>query len=405
MRVLIINSVCGVKSTGRICTDLLHMLEKNKENALIAYGRECADDYKSKAIRIGNSYSVKLDALITRLFDNAGLNSIEATKQLLKVMEKYNPDIVHIHNLHGYYLNYEMLLYYLCKRNIPTVCSMYDCWLFTGHCTHFDYIGCEKWKMVCQNCPQKKEYPKSIFLDNSKKNYIRKKNLLTNCDNITYVVPSKWLKEMVACSFLSSKPIEILPNGIDLKCFKITDSNIKQQYSIENKKLILAVASDWNQMKGYEYLFDIAKVLDNETVMVVIGASDTQISEFPSNVIGLKRTNSKEELAAWYSAADVFVNPTLQETQGLTNIEALACGTPVVTFSSGGSSECIKDGCGKIIARGDIEGFCNSIKEVLASHERIDPVFISNSVSHYDEKKCNNQYYQLYKKILERNNR
>ena len=306
---------------------------------------------------------MKLHALQSRIFDNSGFARKRATKKFIEWVKEYDPDLIHLHNIHGYYINMEVLFEYLKQSQKPVVWTLHDCWAFTGHCSHFDRINCNKWKTQCKNCPQKKSYPKSLFFDRSEKNYFEKKQLFSAIENLTIVTPSKWLAELVQHSFLKEKRIHVIPNGIDLNQFKPTESDFRIRYGLENKKIVLGVASAWGQSKGLYDFYKLAQLLDNCYQIVLVGLTEKQKKELPNNIVGITRTNSVRELAEIYSAADVFVNPSIQETMGLTTVEALACGTPVVVYDKTAVPETIQGAdAGIIVKAGDIVAVANAIQ-------------------------------------------
>lgn len=364
MRILQINSVCGVGSTGRICTDLAKLLEENGHECKIAYGRkEVPACYEKYSVRIGNELDVKIHAMQSRLFDCSGLGSGSATRKFIKWIKEYDPDVIHIHNLHGYYINIEVLFEYLksCEKKI--IWTLHDCWAFTGHCSYFDFAECSKWQKICFECPEKKSYPKSAFLDNSRKNYLLKKALFTGIKDLTIATPSKWLAEKVEQSFLKEYPIKVINNGIDLQIFKPTYGNIAEKYNVKNKKVILGVANVWDKRKGLNDFINLVKNLDKEYKIMLVGLNRKQISELPENIIGIERTDNVEELAELYTQAYVFLNPTYEDNFPTVNIEALSCGSPVITYKTGGSPEIIDEKCGFIIDKMDINGLYNGIKQ------------------------------------------
>lgn len=364
MRVLQINSVCGIRSTGRICTDIADVLCENGGECKIAYGRESVPEkYSEIAVRIGNDTDVKLHALASRVFDTSGFHSKCATKALLKYIDEYSPDIIHLHNIHGYYLNVEMLFEYLKKRDIPVVWTLHDCWSFTGHCSHYESVRCEKWRSGCYSCPQKGEYPASLFIDGSKRNYERKKAAFCGVKNLTVVTPSEWLAAEVRTSFLGEYKVVAIPNGIDTEIFKPTASDFRERYGLENKKIILGVATAWSQSKGLNDFIGISQLLDDRYKIVLVGLTDEQIAGVPQNIISIKRTNSAVELAEIYTAADVFVNLTYNDTYPTVNLEAQSCGTPVLTYRTGGSPESVPDE--NVVAQRDLGAVVEMIDKVL----------------------------------------
>ncbi|AMW31976.1 glycosyltransferase [Fervidobacterium islandicum] len=340
MRVLQINSVCGVGSTGRIMLQVHNTLKEKGHESYLAYGRKPVRNCE-EAIRIGNDLDVYSHVLLTRMFDLHGFGSKKATKEFVKTLEKINPDIIHLHNIHGYYLHIEVLFDFLKRYDKPVVWTLHDCWAFTGHCAHFLYARCDKWKTGCYSCPEKKAYPKSVFLDNSKSNYQRKRKIFTGVRNMTLVTPSQWLAGLVKESFLAEYPVKVIPNGVDVSIFKPTPSDFRKRFGLANKFVILGVANVWDRRKGFDYFLELSKYLSDDEVIVLVGVSDKQIKMLPRNVIGIKRTSLAKELAEIYTAADVFFNPTLEDNYPTVNLEAQACGTYVITFDSGGSSETI----------------------------------------------------------------
>lgn len=341
MRVLMINSGSGVRSTGRICTDLASELIKNGHDAKVGYARgNVPEKYRPISIRIGSSFQVYKQALMTRIFDSEGFGNKRSTGEFIKWVKDYDPDIVHLHNIHGYYLNSELLFNYLKESNKPVIWTLHDCWSFTGHCAYFDYIGCEKWKTGCHNCQLKKEYPGSLFLDNSKHNYIKKKEIFSNLKNMTIVTPSCWLAGLVKQSFLANYNIQVIRNGINTDVFKPSVSNIRSKLGIGDRIMILGVAAIWNQRKGLSSFIELRSLLPKERyAIVVVGLTSKQVDSLPAGIVGIEETENISELVELYSAADVFVNPTLEDNYPTTNLEAIACGTPVVTYNTGGSPE------------------------------------------------------------------
>ncbi len=397
MKVLQINSVCGIRGTGRICTDIADILTQNGHDCKIAYGRETVpDEYKKYAVRIGSDLSVKIDAIKSRIIDNAGFNSVCATKKFVKRIEEYNPDIIHLHNIHGYYLNVEILFDYLKKADKPVVWTLHDCWTFTGHCAYFDFVGCDKWLKGCEICPQKHEYPASLFADSSYKNYIRKKHIFTGVKNMTLLTPSNWLERQVNKSFLREYPVKVVNNGIDLSVFKPTDSNFRQKHGLEHKKVVLGVASVWDRRKGLSDFLELSKMLDDSYRIVLVGLNKEQISNLPKNIIGLPRVPEASELAEIYSAADVFANLSVEETMGLTTVEALACGTPVVVYDRTAIPEVVDEITSIVVKYGDINALKNAVTSI---HKRTTDCI--NRATHFDKNTRYNSILDTYLKLYE----
>ncbi len=347
MKILFINSVCGIRSTGRICTDLAEVLQQAGHEVKIAYGRESVPEkYQPFAVRIGTETQVKLHAVQSRLLDNDGFTGRKATKAFIRWVKSYNPDIIHLHNLHGYYLNVEVLFEYLKTCGKPIFWTLHDCWAFTGHCAYYSTADCEKWQTHCHQCPQKLAYPKSILLDRSYHNFQKKRRLFTNCKNMTLITPSQWLKNQVQQSFLREYPVYTIPNGINLGVFKPTPSDLRQQFHLESKKVILGVASAWDTRKGLDDFIRLSSLLDDRYKIVLIGLSKTQRQAMPLKILCLSETGDMKALARWYTLAHAFVNPSVEETMGLTTAEALACGTPVITYNKTAVPEVADETCG-----------------------------------------------------------
>lgn len=345
MKVLMINSVCGIRSTGRICTDLADVLVENGYEVKIAYGRESVPDkYKKYAVRIGTDIDNKIHAIQTRLFDTHGFGSKKATADFLKWADKYDPDILHLHNIHGYYINVEMLFDWIKSRpQMKVIWTMHDCWAFTGHCAHFTIANCSQWKTCCKHCTQLKNYPACKFVGNVERNFQRKRSAFTGVKDMTIVTPSKWLAGLVGVSFLNKYSVKVINNGIDTSIFKPTPSDFRNKHHLENKKIILGVASSWSIAKGLNDFVQLSKTLDDDYKIVLVGLSEKQIREVPDNIIKISRTNSAVELAEIYTAADVFLNLTYEDNYPTVNLEAQACGTPVITYDTGGSVESVPE--------------------------------------------------------------
>lgn len=282
------------------------------------------------------------------------------TLSFLKKVKKYSPDIIHLHNIHGSYLNLKLLFKFIKKNNIRVIWTLHDCWSFTGHCPYFDMINCEKWKKGCYNCPAYKNYPKS-YMDNSKINYRFKKRIFSGVDKMTIVTPSKWLGNLAKQSFLEEYQFKVINNGIDLNIFKPTESDFRQKYHCEGKFVLLGVAFGWGPRKGIDVFVDLAKRLDDRFQIILVGTNEKTDKILPDNIISIHRTNNQKELAEIYSAADLFINPTREENYPTVNMESLACGTPVLTFDTGGCAEIPDESCGMVVAKDDIDSLYNEI--------------------------------------------
>lgn len=393
MRILQINSDCGVGSTGRIATDLCNILEQQGHECLIAYGRDTAKETK-KSIKIGTKINNYLHVAKTRFADLHGFGSKKATQAFLKMVKEYNPDIIHLHNIHGYYINIELLFNFLAEENIQVVWTLHDCWAFTGHCAHFDYVKCEKWKTGCYNCPQKKSYPSSLLFDNSEWNFQKKKELFTSIKNMTIITPSIWLADIVKKSFLSTYTINVINNGIDLDLFRPIKSNFRIKNALQEKFILLGCASIWSERKGLKYFIDLSEKLNDNYKIILLGITKKQKKKLPKSIIGIEKTNNIIELAEIYSSADLFINSTLEDNFPTTNLEALACGTPVITFNTGGSAESIDRTCGIIVEKGNLNELIRAIEQA-----RIKPFLREACVSRsmlYNKNARFNDYVEIY---------
>ena len=373
LTLLQINVSVNTGSTGRIAEEIGQRAKTAGYESYIAYGR-AAWKSQSKVIKIGSKWDMRWHGLKSLLFDAHGFGSKKATRQLVQKIDEINPDIILFHNLHGYYLNIEILLTYLREKNIPIFGTLHDCWLFTGHCSYFDAVNCEKWKRHCERCPNQKGYPKSMFIDRSKGNFDKKKALLTALPDITFIPVCKWMGNIVESSFMKGRPQQVIYNGTNVKVFKPKSEEekekIRNKYGIIGPHAILGVASTWDRRKGLTEFEWLNGQLPTDYQIVLVGLSEKQIKALPEGIVGIPRTESVEELAALYSLADVFVNPTYVDNFPTTNIEALACGTPVITYNTGGSPEAIDENTGIVVPKGDKEALKNAIMEVVASTDK-----------------------------------
>lgn len=402
MKILQINSVCGKGSTGRIVLDIHRALLENGHESYVAYGRKPSIGC-SEAIKIGTDFDVYMHVLKTRLFDLHGFGSKKATARFLRRVEEIDPDIIHLHNIHGYYINIELLFKYLKEKQKPVVWTLHDCWAFTGHCTYFDFVGCDRWKTGCYHCPQKRRYPASWILDRSRKNWQDKKRLFTGIRNMILVTPSKWLADLVKQSFLKEYPVEVIPNGIDINLFKPTPSDFRKKYGLEGKFIILGVANVWEERKGLNYFLELSRMLRDDEVIVLVGLNKKQIKTLPNSIVGIPKTNSPVELAKIYSAADIFVNPTLEENYPTVNLEAQACGSYVITFDSGGCRETILQEyvTGEVVERmidlRSMRILIDRIREKIQSNLQARTIVDTEKL---DFHRTSEAYLSLYKRVI-----
>ena len=400
-KLLQINVTANVGSTGRIAEQLGAMAKVNGWDSYIAYGRS-AYTSKSKLIRVGNTIDVLYHVLISRLFDKHGLGSRLATKKLVRKIEEIKPDIIHLHNIHGYYLNYKILFEYLKGANIPVVWTLHDCWTFTGHCAHFVEAGCCNWKVACMQCPLKFAYPKS-FVDQSSRNYKLKKDLFGGLNRLTIVPVSNWLQEYVKDSFFKHSHIKTIHNGVDVNTFSPQEL---LEDSANTSKTVIGVSSVWNNSKGLEDFITLRRLLADDVRIVLVGLDKKQIAQLPSGIEGVERTNSVYELVSMYNNADVFVNPTYADTFPTVNLEALACGIPVITYKTGGSPEAVTLETGVVVEQGNLGMLKEAIDAVLQKGKgHYADACRRRAVEYFDKEKCFQQYIDLYNDILANNNK
>lgn len=364
-----INVVCGVKSTGRICTDLAAALEARGHEVKIAYGREAVpEEFARFAVRIGSDWDVRLHGLRARALDGSGRGSKAATERFLRWVQEFDPGVIHLHNIHGYYINVELLFRFLKTCGKRVIWTLHDGWAFTGHSPYCDTANCERWVEGCRACPLKGEYPKSLA-DRSGRNWRKKKELFRGIPDLTIVTPSAWLAERVRRSFLGDYPVRVIRNGIDTALFSPTESDVRQRLGVGARRMVLGVASPWNEMKGYSDFLRLAERLGGDYRVVLVGVTGAQREALPPEVIGLERTNSPRELAELYTAADVFVNLSYCENYPTVNLEALACGTAVVSYDTGGSGESARL-CGAVVKKGDVAAAAEAVQKLAAAPKR-----------------------------------
>lgn len=388
MKVAQINVTTNL-STGNIASEIgVRVLQAGWES-WIFYSRGIPYENGNKYQKIGCQSDLLLHACASRITDSHGLHSKYFTKQFLKQLDSISPDIIHLHNIHGYYLNYPILFDYLKRKGVRVVWTLHDCWPFTGHCAYYTSSECFKWQSHCFKCPEKGSYPSSLVLDRSAKNFELKRESFSGLNNLTLVPVSHWLAEDVKKSFLGSYPITPIHNGVDLNIF--TPENNKKE------KLILGVASTWAPRKGLPDFIRLRELLSPDYQIILVGLSQKQLKELPKGIIGISRTADRKELASLYSKASVFVNPTYEEALGMVNIEALASGTPVVTYRSGGSPETVDELTGVVVDRGDVNGLVDGIIQA----EKLRPEDCrARAVAKFDKDSCYAKYIELYNSIV-----
>ena len=362
MRVFQINAV-PYGSTGRIMTQIAQLLEEQGHEALCTTGftwQKCT--YEKHFITSG-LVAKTWHTYMARLTGLNGCFSVMATRHLLRRLRDFQPDVIHLHNLHCWYVNLPMLFGYIKKHDIPVVWTFHDCWPITGHCPHFTLSGCRKWMTGCHDCSAHRGYPQCL-LDDSKAMWRRKKKWFSGVKRLTIVPPSHWLEGLVKQSYLGDYPVQVIHNGIDPEIFRPTDSDFRKKHHCEDKFLILGVAFDWNRSKGLDVFTQLSKQLPQQFQIVLVGTNEELDKALPDSILSIHRTSSPQELAQIYTAADLFLNPTREDTFPTVNMEALACGTPVLTFRTGGSPEIPDDSCGSVVPVDDLEGLTREILRI-----------------------------------------
>lgn len=314
---------------------------------------------------------------------------------LIQKIKKIKPDIIHLHNLHDTYINLPILFSFLKKENIKVIWTLHDCWAFTAQCPYFSMVKCTKWKTHCYDCPQYMRYPSSR-IDTAQSMYEFKKRWFIGVKDMTIVTPSQWLAGLVKESYLKDYPVRIINNGIDLNMFKPTLSSFREKYNIEKgKNIVLGVAFDWGIRKGLDVFIDLAKRLNKQYQIVLVGTNDDIDQQLPDNIISIHRTQNQKELAEIYTAADLFVNPTREENYPTVNMESISCGTPVLTFQTGGSPEMLDETCGSVVNCDDIDSMEKEIIRICENR-----VFSSEQcihrASHFSSDISSLQYISLY---------
>lgn len=394
-------------STGRIMRELGELAQAAGWESYIAYSRarDGVPTHSSKLVPVGNRLDLLLHWLATRLFDAHGLMSRCATRQLIRRIREIDPDVVHIHNVHGYFLNYPLLCDFLSERGKPVIWTVHDCWLFTGHCYHYAAAGCDRWQTECHHCPQKRAFPTSWLLDRSRRNFQAKQEAIGGIGNLTLVTVSDWMRREVGKSFLKDKPCLVIHNGIDLEVFRPhPDTDIRSRCGIPEGPFVLAVASIWLPEKGLPDLVRLADLLDPDIRLVIVGRMTAeQKATLPGRVIAISRTDDAVALAELYSEALCLVNPTWQDNYPTVNLEAIACGTPVITYRTGGSVESITPETGFVVQQGDVVSLSACIRYIRKQRES---TFIGPcreyALQHFSRTDRFQDYIRLYEDLTTR---
>lgn len=387
-----LNVCVNFGSTGRIVEQIgLAALGAGWESYIVA-GRKIRNS-ASSVIKCGNNIGVLEHFAENRLLDNEGLASRIATRKVIRTIRNIHPDIVQIHNIHDHWLNYRLLFDYLNQTDIKVVWTFHDCWAFTGHCYHFVSRNCRRWETGCFDCPLHNKYG----LDRSKRNYRLKKTLFAANKNLTIVSCSEWMGDFVKRSFLSNADQKVLYNGIDLNVFKPVPKKIRG-----DKFRIIAVSNVWLPYKGINDLYKLRQLLSDDYEIVIVGLSKSQVQSLPEGIIGIQKTQNVQELVNLYSSADVLVNPTYADTFPTVNLESIACGTPVITYRTGGSPEAIDGQTGIVVEQGNLNALCSAIDEVRKNgRNHYSAACRRRAEECFDKDKCFSQYIELYKKLIQ----
>lgn len=394
-----INIVSNMLSTGKICEDIAKVVVAHGWESYIAYGR-WANPGISIDRRVGGQIDMYEHFIEHRLFDNEGLASRRATKKLIRWIDEVKPDIIQLHNIHDHYLNYPLLFRYLAVLNTPVVWVQHDCWAFTGGCVYSDLYNCEKWREGCNSqCPNNR----AMFGNKSEKQYALKREVFSQIKNLTLISVSDWLRGLLKESFLNNKRIITIHNGIDISRFKpaseIREVKECKDSAKSEKYRILGVAAVWDARKGLSDFIKLRSILSGDFDISLVGLTQKQIDVLPAGIKGITRTSNIEDLVQLYSDADVYVNPTYSDNFPTTNIEALACGTPVITYRTGGAPEAIDTMTGIVINQGDIVSLANAI--VQMKDNPLSSADCRKRVKYnFDKDKCFEKYVQLYEELL-----
>lgn len=387
-----INITANWGSTGKIAESIGIAAMKHGWSSYVAYGRWC-NPSQSRLIKVGNKLDMYLHYGEQRIRDNEGLCSRGATKRLIKQIESISPDVVHLHNIHDHYLNYRLLFEYLNQTDIKVVWTFHDCWAMTGHCMHFVTKNCERWKTGCYDCLMKGEFPKS-FIDRSRQNWELKRQLFSNNKKLSIVACSEWIANFVRESYLKDKRIEVIHNGCDINIFRPLGRTESDKFCI------IAVSSVWYPDKGELDVYKLRTMLSvDEYEIIMVGLSAEQAKSLPKGIVGIQRTQNVQELVQLYSDADVLINPTYADTFPTVNLEALACGTPVITYKTGGSPEAIDENTGAVIPQGDVDSLANTIIK-MKDNPLSSKACRKRAEEYFDKNKCFEKYINLYKELL-----
>jgi len=398
MKILAINS-CNYGSTGNIMLNILELAQSqgNEVMAAVPKTRRTIARGTKNTTYIGGFLLRNIGLRLARISGLYGCFSLIDTLIFLKKLKKFSPDIIHLHNLHDSYINIPLLFKYIKKHKVPVVWTLHDCWSFTGHCPHFLMTKCDKWRTGCYDCPVTVDYPASM-IDSSKFMWKQKNKWFSGVDDMTIVTPSEWLAGLVKQSFLRDYHVRVINNGIDLRIFKPIISSFREKYRINNQYIVLGVALGWDKRKGLDVFIDLSKTLDERFKIVLVGTNDIIDNDLPSNIISIHKTYNQSELAEIYSSSDVFVNPTREDNFPTVNLEALGCGTPVITFETGGSPEMLSYTCGSVVSCNDMDKLKIEIVRICVEKPYSSGACRMQAIN-YDKNNCFKKYVDLYNNL------
>lgn len=393
-KILQINVTANWGSTGKIEEQIGVCAMTHGWKSFVAYGRY-SNPSKSVMVKVGTKFDTFVHYATQRIWDNEGLCSCRATRKLIEEIKQISPDVIQLHNIHDHYLNYELLFEFLNQSDIRVVWTFHDCWAFTGHCMHFVTKNCDRWKSGCHDCLMRGEYPKTLF-DRSERNWFLKKDLFAKNKNLTIVACSQWIADFVKDSFFRGKNTIVINNGVDLNVFK--PLNVEPRKGVK----ILAVSNVWHREKGLYDIFELREMLPNNYYITIVGLAPGQTKELPKGITGITRTQNVHELVRLYSEADVLINPTYADTFPTVNLEALACGTPVITYRTGGSPEAIDEKTGIVVEQGNVKALCDAVLQ-LKNNPLSSSDCRERAVALFDKDKCFEKYIALYNSLLSQN--
>lgn len=402
-KILQIGSSINCGAPGKIAEQIGLLAIKKGWDVYMAHGLRHSNPSKLKTIPMVTPSEEKIHALYSLLLDRQGLGPDGKTKMLVEWIKENKPDVIHLHNIHGHFLNYQTLFKYLVTTEIPIVWTFHDFWPITGHCAHFDHIDCNKWKTNCYRCPLSKAYPKSLFFDRSRQNYITKKELFSSIKQMVIAPVSNWAGSFIKDSFLKHYPILPIYNGVDVNVFTPISSNKRKLLGLDDKCVLVGVASPWSSMKGFNDYMKLREQLSDKYAIIMIGLNPKEMSNIPDGIIGIPRTQNQLELAEYYSMADIVLNLSYQETFGMTTVEGMACGTPVIVYKKTASPELITSETGIVVEAGNLNNLLQAIETIYKNGKAVySEKCRERAVQKFDKEKCFEEYVKLYNNLIKR---